>query len=103
MRNEQRGSQARPGVKKGRYAKNRLMIGESKPNFMTKLDSRDSSAKLSQAGADWGNFVIDQMPDNAQRFVCKTVLNLSVAFVFVSPVLLKFTVARKRHERNLIK
>jgi len=61
-------SQARSGVKKGRYVKNRLMIGDSRPNFMTRPEARSSSMKLSKAGADWGNFVMDQMPDNAKRF-----------------------------------
>ena len=68
MRNKQRGSQERSGVKRGRYVKNRLMIGDSRPNFMTKPESRSSSNKLSQAGANWGNFVMDQMPDSAKNF-----------------------------------
>lgn len=44
------------------------MIGDSRPNFMSKLDSRDPSIKLNKAGADWGNFVIDQMPSSAKSF-----------------------------------
>ena len=68
MKNRQRPNPRETGVKRGRYVKNRLMIGDSRPNFMTKLDARGYGGSLNKAGATWGNFVMDQTSKGTKSF-----------------------------------
>ena len=60
MKGSSRGSQASSGRKTKRYVKNKLQIGDSRPNIMSKPDSRSTQMRLTAGTAAAANHLIDQ-------------------------------------------
>ena len=60
MKGSSRGSQGSPAMKKKRYVKNKLQIGDSRPNMMTKPDARSTQMRLTAGTAAAANHLVNQ-------------------------------------------
>ena len=60
MKGSSRGSQSGSNRKTKRYVKNKLQIGDSRPNIMTKPEGRSTQMRLTAGTAAAANHLIDQ-------------------------------------------
>ena len=60
MKGSSRGSQSGSNLKTKRYVKNKLQIGDSRPNIMTKPEGRSTQMRLTAGTAAAANHLIDQ-------------------------------------------
>ena len=56
-----------PQMKTKKYVKNKLMIGDSRPNIMSKPDSRSTQMRLTAGTAAAANHLIDQTAKGTKR------------------------------------
>ena len=67
MNARQKASSASQGMKKKKYVKNKLQIGDSRPNIMTKPDGRDSQMRLTSGSVGRANNLVDQTAKGTKK------------------------------------